>query len=255
LPTASTGKAVISHKAGGQRIAFAHYESRIRLPGRRDPAPDQVQEALQMMSGRAYAIRLTQVVFIFAVVIPALAVGLVYAIEATRSRSGNGLVWEYIIIFLGTPLWLLCFAIALGQVVHRRARTVGLPFWVSLLVLIQLAADGGFFLSFQWSFRPFFAPFLLGAFALLIALAFWPERAEGASPRTFANDCAIWALAGLGVLACASFVGSLIGMTIGTMMAVQIDGYARFAARWWVFLAIGAMIFTIVAGRRKIRRE
>ena len=59
----------------------------------------------------------------------------------------------------------------------------------------------------------------------------------------------------LGVLACASFVGSLIGDTIGTVTAVQIDGYARFAARWWVFLAIGAMIFAIVAGRRKIRRE
>jgi hypothetical protein len=56
------------------------------------------------------------------------------------------------------------------------------------------------------------------------------------------------------VLACASFVGSLIEMTIGTMMAVQIAGYARFVARWWVFLAIGAMIFTIVAGRRKMPR-
>jgi hypothetical protein len=217
-------------------------------------APDQVQEVLQMMSGRAYAIRLALVVFIFAVVIPALAVGLLYVIEATRSRSGNGLVWEYFIIFLGTPLWPLCFAIALWQAVYPRTRTIGLPFWMSLLVLILLAADWRFFLSIQWSPRPF-APFLLGAFALLIALAFWPERAKGASPRTFANDCAIWALAGLGVLACASFVGSLIGMTIGTMMAVQIDGYARFAARWWVFLAIGAMIFTIVAGRRKIRRE
>ena len=206
-----------------------------------------------MMSGRAYAIRLALVVFIFSVVIPALAVGLLYAIEATRSRSGNGLVFEYFILFLGTPLWLLCFAIALGRAVHQRARTVGLPFWVSLLVLILLAADWR--ISFQWSFRPFFAPLPGGAFALLIALAFWPERADGAPPRTFANDCAIWALAGFAVLAVASFAGSLIGMTIGTMMAVQIEGYARFAARWWVFLAIGAMICTIVAGRRKARRE
>jgi hypothetical protein len=216
-------------------------------------APDQVQEVLQMMSGRAYAIRLALVVFIFAVVIPALAMGLLYAIEATRSPSGNGVIWEVVIVFLGIPMWLLGFAIVLWHVVYPRTRTIGLPFWMSLLVLILLAADLRFFDSIRWSPRPF-APFLLGAFALLIALAFWPERAEGASPRTFANDCAIWALAGLGVLACAC-VGTLIGMTIGAMMAVQIDGYARFAARWWVFLAIGAMIFAIVAGRRKIRRE
>jgi hypothetical protein len=214
-------------------------------------APAQGQKVLQMMSGRAYAIRLALVVFIFAVVIPALGVGLLYAIEVTRWRGGDGIILGFfLILFLGIPAWLVGFVSALWLVVHPRTRTVGLPFWVTLLVLILLAAEW----QFQWSVRPS-APFLLGAVALLIALAFWPERAEGASPRTFANDCAIWALAGLGVLACASFVGSLIGATIGTMMAVQIDGYARFAARWWVFLAIGAMIFTIVAGRRKIRRE
>jgi hypothetical protein len=217
-------------------------------------APDQVQEVLQMMSGRAYAIRLALVAFIFAVVIPALAVGLADAIGPTLRPGGYGVLWGVVIIFLGIPLWWLCFAIALWRVVYPRTRTIGLPFWMPPLVLILLAADWRFLRDIQWSPRPF-APFLLGAFALLTALAFWPERAEGASPRTFANDCAMWTLAGLGVLACASFVGSLIGMTIGTMMAVQIDSYARFAARWWVFLAIGAMIFTIVAGRRKIRRE
>jgi hypothetical protein len=216
-------------------------------------APDQVQDVLQMMSGRAYAIRLALVVFIFAVVMPAVIAALtIYGLEL--ARDGSDLVWGFIIFVAITLLWVPCFAIALWLAVYPRTRTIGLPFWMSLLVLILLAADWRLIDSVLWSLRPF-APFLLGAFALLIALAFWPERAEGASPRTFANDCAIWALAGLGVLACASFVGSLIEMTIGTMMAVQIAGYARFAARWWVFLAIGAMIFTIVAGRRKIRRE
>jgi len=62
-------------------------------------------------------------------------------------------------------------------------------------------------------------------------------------------------LAAFAVLGVASFAGSLIGMAIGTPIAIQIDGYARLAARWWVFVAIGAMICTIVAGRRKIRRE
>jgi hypothetical protein len=182
----------------------------------------------------------------------ALAVGLLYAIEATRGRSSGGLMLEYVIIFLGTPLWLLCLAIALWRVVYPRALTIGLPFWVPLLILVLLAADWRFVFSFNWSFiRPFFTPFLFGAFALLIALAFWPQRAEDAPPRTFANDYSLWVLAGFAVLA----VASLAGAAIGTMMAVQIDGYARFAARWWVFVAIGAMICTIVAGRGKIRRE
>jgi hypothetical protein len=210
-----------------------------------------------MMSGRAYAIRLAQVVSIFAVVIPALAVAVLYAIETTRGGGSVGLILEYFIMFVGGLLWLLCFASALWRTAYRRTRTIGLPFWVSLLVLILLAAeDWRFFISFGWSFRLFLAsPFLWGALALLIALAFWPERAEGTSPRTFANDCAIWALAGFAVLAVASLAGSLIGTTVGTMMAVQIGGYARFAAGSWVFLAIGAMICTIVAGRREIRRE
>jgi hypothetical protein len=207
-----------------------------------------------MMSGRAYAIRLALVVFIFAVVMPpVLAVLAFYSLAAAAAHSARDLVWGFIIFLAIAPLWVLCFAIALWLAVYPRTRTIGLPFWMPLLVLILLAADWRFLDSLRSSPWPS-GPFLLGAFALLIALAFWPERAEGASPRTFANDCAIWALAGLGVLACASFVGSLIEMTIGTMMAVQIAGYARFAARWWVFLAIGAMIFTIVAGRRKIPR-
>jgi len=207
-----------------------------------------------MMSGRAYAIRLILVVFIFAVVIPALAAGLLYAIEATRSPSGNGLLFEVFIIFLGIPLWVLGFAVALWQAVYPRTRSIGLPFWISPLVLILLAADLQFVSFSMWSPRPF-GPFLLGACALLIALAFWPERAEGASRRSFANDCAIWALAGLGVLACASFLGWQIGITFETPTAVQTERYVRPAARWWVFLAIGAMIVTIVAGRRKIRKE
>jgi hypothetical protein len=216
-----------------------------------------------MTSGRAYAIRLALMVFIFVVVIPAVIAALaIYGLESARNTGD--LIWGFIIFVAVVLLWVPCFAIALWLVVYRRTRTIGLPFWISLLVLILLAADWQFLdalakaassgSAIRWPPPPF-APFLLGAFALLIALAFWPERAEGASPRTFANDCALCALAGLGVLACASFVGSLIGMTIGTPMAVQIGGYARFAARWWVFLAIGAMIFTIVAGRRKIRRE
>jgi hypothetical protein len=193
--------------------------------------------------------------FIFVVVIPALAVGLIYAIEATRSRSGNGLIWEYAILFLGIPVWLLCFAIALWQAVNPRVRTVGLPFWVSLLVLVLLAADWHSALTFKYRIHPFPTPFLLGALALLIALAFWPERAEVASPRTFANNFAVWALAAFAVLAVASFVGTLIGMTIGAEMAIRIDGYARSVARWWVFLAIGVMICAIIAGRRKMRRS
>jgi hypothetical protein len=125
------------------------------MAGRGECAPDHVQEVLQMMSGRVYAIGLARVLFIFVVVIPALAVGLLYAIEMTRGRSSGGLILEYAILFLGTPLWLLCFAIALWQVVSRRARTVRLPFWVSPLVLVLLAADWRFVFSFNWSFlRP-----------------------------------------------------------------------------------------------------
>jgi len=203
-----------------------------------------------MTSGRAYAIRLALVVFIFVVVTPpALAALAFFSVEV--ARDAGDLVWGFMIVVAIVLLWVPGFAVALWLTVYPRTRTIGLPFWMPLLVLILLAADWRFLDSLRrWPWP--FAPFLLGAFALLIALAFWPERAEGASPRTFASDCAIWALAGLGVLACASFVGSLIEMTMGTMMAVQTGGYARFAARWWVFLAIGAMIFTIVAGRRKI---
>jgi hypothetical protein len=156
-----------------------------------------------MMSGRAYAVRLALVVFIFVVVMPpALAVLAFFSVEA--ARDVGDIVWGFIIFVAIVLLWVPGFAVALWLAVYPRTRTIGLPFWMPLLVLILLAADWRFLDSLRsWPWP--FAPFLLGAFALLIALAFWPERAEGASPRTFANDCAIWALAGLGVLACASF--------------------------------------------------
>ncbi|MGA2126394.1 MAG: hypothetical protein ABSG76_09605 [Xanthobacteraceae bacterium] len=94
-----------------------------------------------MMSGRAYAIRLAQVVSIFAVVIPALAVAVLYAIWTTHDGDGIGIFFEFVIMFVGGLLWLLCFAGALWRTVYRRTRTIGLPFWVSLLVLILLAEE------------------------------------------------------------------------------------------------------------------
>jgi hypothetical protein len=218
-----------------------------------ESAPAQGQEVLQMMSGRAYAIRLALTVFLFTVVIPALGAGLLYAIEATRSPGDWGVVLGVFIIFLGIPAWLVAFAVVLWQVVHPRTRTIGLPFWMPPLVLILLAADWR--IMGDWSYVHLFTPYLLGGVALLIALTFWPERTGDAPPRRFVNDCALWALAGFAVLACASFVGSLVETTMGPPMVVQIGGYARFAARWWVFVAIGAMVFAIVAGRRKIRRD
>ena len=68
--------------------------------------------------------------------------GLLYASEAIVGDRNEGLIWAYLIIlFLGIPAWLVAFAVVLWQVVHPRTRTIGLPFWVTPLVLILLAAD------------------------------------------------------------------------------------------------------------------
>ena len=93
-----------------------------------------------MTSGRAYAIRLALVVFIFVVVTPpALAALAFFSVEV--ARDAGDLVWGFMIVVAIVLLWVPGFAVALWLTVYPRTRTIGLPFWMPLLVLILLAAD------------------------------------------------------------------------------------------------------------------
>src|SRR5882672_310364 len=162
-----------------------------------------------MMSARAYAIRLALLLLIFVIVIPGGVAGLLYAMEHSSGARGAALGFGYVAYFIGIPLWVLGFGIALWLTARARVQTVGLPNWVSLSLVVLVLADWRFFL---WMFRPFVAPFLWGAILLLVALLFWPDRAapgrDQRQPPGYGYVAAVWAWGFFALLACASLAAS-----------------------------------------------
>ena len=206
------------------------------------------------MSATAYVGRLAVTLLVFVVLIPGTVVGLLYAVEHAPGGRDAALGFGYAAFFIGIPLWILGFGIALWRTARARIATVGLPGWVAFLLLVLFVADWRFFL---WMFQPFFAPFLGAAIVLLVALIFLPDRTlpVGGARLTsgFGVRLATCALGIEAVLASASLLASLGSVFTSSAPLYSLDAYARRFAVWWVFGLAAAMVWSIVEGRRGMR--
>jgi hypothetical protein len=202
------------------------------------------------MSARAYAQRLALLFLIFVFAIPAVAVGLVFAMTQSAEWRDAAFGFGYGAFFLGIPIWILSFAIACWWTASRRAHAVGFPFWVALSLAVLVAADWRLIFSFfQEYFRGWF---LYSAAILLLSLLLLPDRpTHDAGPRSLRTGFLVAQIA-VGIqalLASAVLAASLTYSFTLNGQANMVDSYARDAASWWIFVLGGAMIWAAVEGR------
>jgi hypothetical protein len=206
------------------------------------------------MSARNYILSLALVILVFVVLIPGGVLAVMYAMERAPGWRSTAIGFGYVAFFLGIPLWILGFGIALWRTVAPRVRSVGLPAWAAFSLLVFVAADWRFFL---WLFQPLFAPFLCAGTVLLVALMFLPDRpapGDGAQPQSRPGfRLAVWALGIEAVLAAASLAGSLAWSFTGAMPLYRLDIHAQRYGYWWALALAAAMAWAIVEGRRAPR--
>lgn len=202
------------------------------------------------MSSSKYAIRLAVVVFVFAIAIPGLVIGSFYLLQlgGPNVMFGSGLI----AFFFGIPVWVIAFGIALWRTSRERLQVVGLPEALGWALMLLVGADAKFFL---WIFRPFQAPFLLGAIMLLIALIFWPDR----GPREKSEDDSIGGAKMIAIgsffilvfLAGISLIGWLTNVVTLSRGAFLLEYNAKWFASWWIFVVGATMTWAVIDARQR----
>jgi hypothetical protein len=206
------------------------------------------------MPAAAYIVWLAVTLLVFVVLIPVAVIGGLYMLENTPGWRSAGLGFGYVAFFIGIPLWIFAFGIALWRIARARIVAVGLPGWVGFLLFILVAADWRFFL---WMFQPLFAPFLAAAAVMLVALALLPDRTDTAAGKVqqpgIGERVASAALGIETVLASVSLVGSLAWAFTAAMPFYRLDVHARQFAGWWTYVLAAALVWSIVEARRRMR--
>ena len=200
------------------------------------------------MTGRAYALRLALVLFIWIVVIPGVVIGALFALE--RAGGRETLLW----FFLCIPVWVVGFLGSLWRTVHLRVRALSLPAWIAAMLLVLLPADWrSIFETRRLLQYLIFPPFLSAALALLVALMFWRERAADGDARASlgsARDVAIWSLAIHGALAAAALGTSIVSFFTHDSWAIWFQLRVHWAGRWWLLAVCGSLVWAIVESRQ-----